>query len=440
MSRQCSAKKGSFTNTPSQSIWAPKARNVLQVVIVFTTLLYQSAASAAPNPNGSVCTTMTDCTSGFCVDGVCCDTECNQDCKACKASLKVSQQDDGICDNASVGTGCGEGQCIGLNLKLGSCDGVGQCQPLPGTIVDCTPHICLNNACTTSCQSYTDCAANSYCGDDQMCHPKLANGTECSSPTVCESSHCVDNYCCDAECNSPCSWCANPENPGVCGPAPQGQPIEGHGGCLGEGVCGGYCDGQVLDECYYPAEGTSCGQTTCDGDTSSAGSLCDGTGQCVQQESQECSPFGCNSDTGLCKTHCVTENDCSTGSVCSTDGLCSQGNNQCVNSTTIEDASGSRTDCTPYRCEAGHCTKTCSSDSDCASSAKCTDTQCIETNETGGSGGSSNTPTPAKSGSDGGCTLPPHSSVENQTAVGWLLMLLGALRRRSFGRATRHLQ
>src|SRR6476646_5662145 len=80
---------------------------------------------------GQTCTTSFDCASGFCVDGVCCNTTCAGDCMTCSAPGKV-----GTCWPIDAGgrprtpTGCvvlAPDPCG----SDGTCDGLGACRPMP---------------------------------------------------------------------------------------------------------------------------------------------------------------------------------------------------------------------------------------------------------------------------------------------------------------------
>src|SRR5262249_42741724 len=47
-----------------------------------------TGACVSQAPNGTSCTLGNQCQSGFCVEGVCCDSACNGVCQACKAATK----------------------------------------------------------------------------------------------------------------------------------------------------------------------------------------------------------------------------------------------------------------------------------------------------------------------------------------------------------------
>ncbi len=85
-------------------------------------------ALSAGDPQGSACESGWACETGFCVDGVCCDTGCGygslDDCQVCSASAGASA--DGVCTLVSSGTTCREG--------AGPCDLAEACD---GTSPEC---------------------------------------------------------------------------------------------------------------------------------------------------------------------------------------------------------------------------------------------------------------------------------------------------------------
>src|SRR6185503_15291839 len=112
------------------------------------------------DPPGAPCLGPTNCASGFCVDGVCCSTECaggTNDCQAC--STAAGGDVDGACTPFADGTACGDdGNLCSTDL----CDGTSTvCQHAAGNGgVECAaagpcenPGICL--ASSTACPGTT---------------------------------------------------------------------------------------------------------------------------------------------------------------------------------------------------------------------------------------------------------------------------------------------
>lgn len=115
--------------------------------------------------SGLSCTLATDCASGFCIDGVCCDTECSGSCTACTAA-KTGSGNDGVCGNIDHGLDPDD-EC-----PSGACSGIGTCR-----------------------------------SDD---------GVLCTTETNCLSQHCAAGVCCDSVCAGPGETCNWVESFGTC--------------------------------------------------------------------------------------------------------------------------------------------------------------------------------------------------------------------------------
>jgi hypothetical protein len=76
-------------------------------------------------PVGDSCTSGGDCASGFCVDGVCCESACDGPCQACSAARKADPASpfDGFCDPIAAGFDT-DRECP----LLESCNGAGACE------------------------------------------------------------------------------------------------------------------------------------------------------------------------------------------------------------------------------------------------------------------------------------------------------------------------
>jgi len=148
----------------------------------------------AASRNGVPCTGADQCSSGYCVDGVCCDQPCGGVCSTCTAPGSF-----GICVAAATGTdprdecdnqgaaSCGtSGKCNGAGAcafyaggACGSttpacnaassaivdssvCDGMGAC--VPSVVHDCNGYRCQNAACATGpCTGDAVCAPHAFC-------------------------------------------------------------------------------------------------------------------------------------------------------------------------------------------------------------------------------------------------------------------------------------
>lgn len=102
--------------------------------------------------NGLLCASATECTSGFCVDGVCCNSACGGgavDCQAC--SVAAGAASDGSCALAKAGAVC--------RTSVGDCDSAESCDGKVGTCPADT-----FKASTTMCRNASDaCDVAEYC-------------------------------------------------------------------------------------------------------------------------------------------------------------------------------------------------------------------------------------------------------------------------------------
>jgi hypothetical protein len=98
----------------------------------------------APGDNGGACASDAECPSGFCVEGVCCNTACGRDgdnaCEAC--SVATGGQIDGTCGPRAAGTLC--------RAAAGVCDVAEKCD---GVALACPPDARV--AAGTSCRGAT---------------------------------------------------------------------------------------------------------------------------------------------------------------------------------------------------------------------------------------------------------------------------------------------
>jgi len=135
---------------------------------------------SAPGDAGVSCTKATDCTSGFCVRGVCCDRACTGPCEICPSAgasgigtcqpVPAGQDPFNTCPDEGAAT-CG---------NSGFCDGTGACAKYPaGTI--CRTALCMgsvlthasvcdgNGSCvaavSTSCAPYSCASDGTRCND-----------------------------------------------------------------------------------------------------------------------------------------------------------------------------------------------------------------------------------------------------------------------------------
>jgi hypothetical protein len=332
---------------------------------------------------GRPCQFGTDCASGFCVDGVCCESACDGVCESCALAPHFGRcqpiragtdpADEcptepvascgftGSCDGAracalfAAGTVCLPAHCATETLQLsGACDGGGVCVERQ---VDCAPLACDPEigGCWRSCTVTDECPEGFVC-DDGECRRGL--GTACALDAECASGFCVDAVCCDELCDGLCEWCGEPAAPGLCQAV--GAGFDPRDDCLDEGVSGCGTSGVCGDDgtcALYPA-GAPCVPPTCRMQGSAIVSVvgeCDGLGTC-HETTDFCVPFECDGDTGLCITECGGQSDCQYGYVC-VDGDCMRAiGTRCASA--AECASGF---CVDNHCCAGPCDGVCES-------------------------------------------------------------------------------
>ena len=116
---------------------------------LFASALVAALALASPRADATGCTSPSECTSGFCVNGVCCDTKCDGVCEACSAATKLAG-DDGTCGPAATTKRCRESSCTdGNETRTANCDDKGAC-PAVETAA-CGAYACDGPRCRTSC-------------------------------------------------------------------------------------------------------------------------------------------------------------------------------------------------------------------------------------------------------------------------------------------------
>jgi len=383
--------------------------------------------------DGDSCTAATECTSGFCADGVCCNIPCTGKCMACSATLTTGKS--GLCSAVNVGTDphdsctidttneCGaDGTCDGAGAcrmtgtdhvcktsscnggtftRTATCDGKGACGT--ATSENCGAFTCsVSIGCQRSCTVDTDCSAQSYCDTTtKACTAKKDNGSLCAAARECTSANCVDGMCCNSKCDGPCSSCQKAHTngtDGTCAAVAQGQdPYNSCQDETGTNKCGstGMCDG--AGACQKADKTKSCGSASCGtsggSSTFTPASMCDGLGNCKTGSLSNCGVFQCSATTG-CLTTCVGDGDCSSttycdlslakpvcttklglGSSCGTDG------NKCASSRCV-DGVCCNTDCSAscYACNvkgsAGSCSPVANGTADPKGACKASGSTC----------------------------------------------------------------
>lgn len=146
---------------------------------------------------GAPCESGAECASGYCVDGVCCTTECGgddpDDCQSC--SVATGATADGTCALLD-GTDCEDGEfCNGPETCVnGTCeeDDRNAC-PGPDDDQDCFESC---NELTRTCTEYDQDGAACSGGTCQDGTCMLSDGTPCTDDAQCRSGMCTGEVCC----------------------------------------------------------------------------------------------------------------------------------------------------------------------------------------------------------------------------------------------------
>lgn len=302
-----------------------------------------SDAGSKSKGAGESCTCGSECRTGFCVDGVCCDSACDETCKSCAlpsslgtcsfvpsgalpskssqcpAERASSCGRDGTCDGAGncrqyvEGVPCKPGTCKGdvINGAL-ACDGKGSCSL--GINENCFPYTCnpKSNTCLLECSANADCAAGQTCFANS-CGKKL-NGSLAKLASDCLSNYLADGVCCNVACSGPCLSCNEPGSVGRCkligtGIADASCPAEKPATCGTTGLCDGAGDCEI-----YP-ENTPCAAAECIGSVLlNTARSCDGLGACQEPQLRDCAPYQCSG--GTCNGSCISDDQCEPGHAC----------------------------------------------------------------------------------------------------------------------------
>jgi len=301
-----------------------------------------NACGKLPNGRGP-CKGADDCLSGFCADGVCCNTACDGMCVSCDQTGSEGQcrpvgrglphdkcmaqerstcGTTGVCDGFGscavydADTTCISPTCSGSSANSpGTCDGNGTCQA-PGQ-VDCSPFMCSGTVCSTMCTTDADCVAPNTCVNGSC--GKKPMGASCKAAGECLSNFCVDGFCCESACDGACRTCGSSGSPGRCLDVAAGRD-DPHHQCKDTGAasCGtdGTCDGSGA--CRQYGTDTMCAPETCTAGSYTAASTCSEGGQCLPPPSRTCYPFACNGshcfDVCTQNSQCVSPNTCVNGS------------------------------------------------------------------------------------------------------------------------------
>jgi len=238
---------------------------------------------------GLACMSNSQCTTGACISGVCCDSPCNNGCGSCTLAGKV-----GICSPITAGTSCraSAGACDVAETCTGASTSCPADALVPAGSI-CRPAVDLCDSaetCTgqspacpsdalqpagTTCRAATgQCDLAEVCSGSSTACPadsKAANGTSCNDQNQCtQTDSCQAGSCVGAN-PVVCSAIDQCHTPGSCSPAtgactnpakPDGTGCDDQNACTLTDTCaGGSCVGANTPTCD---DGNSCTQDACD--------------------------------------------------------------------------------------------------------------------------------------------------------------------------------
>jgi hypothetical protein len=296
--------------------------------------------SCGLSPIGGICASKDQCQSGYCEQGICCQTACTGICKSCALSAsrgtcsnvalgspdimsRCSDQGapscgtDGFCDGKGAcrlygaGTMCASASCPtnqSTQVNARSCDGMGVCQT--ATTKACAPYVCNGStACLGTCSGDQDCLPPNICDPKTShCGNQHRLGQPCTGSADCLTGNfCVDGVCCSSSSCGLCQSCNVGTAAGNCANVPAGTAAPA-GQCTASPPCGntGMCNG--AGACQLAATTVSCGTQSCSGSTFTPLSHCNGTGGCLAPTASSCTPYVCATDT--CRNTCAMDSHC----------------------------------------------------------------------------------------------------------------------------------
>jgi Protein of unknown function (DUF1554) len=164
--------------------------------------------------DGATCEDDEQCGSGYCTDGVCCESKCDDGCYSCLGA--ETGDDDGQCSPVTSGTDPGD-DCAAdtASCQSGVCNGSGACNKVEdGTICReaegaCdVAEVCTNGACAADVVKDAETSCRASAGECDIA--ELCNGLDKTCPTDVFSTASVEacpGYKCSgasAACPSSC--------------------------------------------------------------------------------------------------------------------------------------------------------------------------------------------------------------------------------------------
>jgi MYXO-CTERM domain-containing protein len=189
---------------------------------------------------GGTCSSDHECSSGHCVDKVCCDSACANQCEACDIAGSVGKctpvahdqphppraaclgaqpgapcsapSCDGVDRTRCAGvasdkTVCAPGTCNSNTSNAGLCDGKGTCVVANRR---CDPYACADGLCKSACSANSDCAPGNRCTDGKCVPGNTCDGDHTVTDTTGAQRDCSPYLCTpDGLCAETCRTTAD---------------------------------------------------------------------------------------------------------------------------------------------------------------------------------------------------------------------------------------
>jgi hypothetical protein len=343
---------------------------------------------------GEPCQSGIQCGTGFCEDGVCCESACSGVCERCDGPGREGRCDaieggfdpqeecattaadtcatTGVCSGTrscrlwANGTECQPRSCKSAtsSWRPWACNGLGSC--LDTGFDDCSPYVCdpATGACRTSCALDGDCVAGRVCAGG-VCLKDL--GQACIAGSECAAGFCADGVCCESACAGTCERCNLAGHAGICDPVPKDQDPDNECDVSQAWTCGttGVCSGQR--SCALWANGTVCVAQACKNlYVMNLDDKCNGWGSCADGGMKDCTPYTCDVAGSACRTTCSGDADCQTGFACA-GGTCRKATGQSCGI----DADCATGFCTDQTCCESRCNGVCEQCNASGQAGKC---------------------------------------------------------------------
>ena len=294
---------------------------------------------------GQRCGCASDCSSGFCADGYCCNESCSSGCSTCARSgsegvcggrakgdpprhtsdCKVSSANpcglDGACDGAGscrsalMGTACGSGTCQGAAVVgASSCDGLGKCRWEPPSFAPVflrRQQGCLLRRVHLQQPVRRACLRPDGELRTSACQAPRARPTPTAAPGSAPTTSAATPPARGSASRASSPRASGPVRRSTWArPIPPGLPGQWDPAAAARTGCA-----TAWAVAAYP-RATVCLNPSCSGNTLNMAATCDGIGGCRMPGLQDCTPFVCGAKAGACTTVCSSDGECAPGIGC----------------------------------------------------------------------------------------------------------------------------